>query len=270
MLRWQGYIYYFLSTSKAESLGIDLDIPFKLKWITYKAHSYTIQYHSTFSTGTVAITAMNRLNLLLGRMARSKPYLRESGYNLLIFASWIPAVVFFNENVGEVHRITGASMYPYLNTNYNEGQSKDLCWVNKWNAGHNLQRGMLVSFWYVCVFPNSQEMPLTGICRSPFNPESLAIKRIIAVEGDVVYPRAPYPSPIAKIPAGHVWVEGDNREKQTSLDSNYYGPIPINLIQGKVTNILWPWASSGPIRWWEFKGKTRVVKGRKEDAPQWA
>lgn len=95
---------------------------------------------------------MSRLSSLFQRMSRSKPYLRESGYNLLIFASWIPAAIFFNENVGEVHKITGASMYPYLNTSYNEGQSKDLCWVKKWNAGQNLQRGMLVSFWYVYVY----------------------------------------------------------------------------------------------------------------------
>lgn len=122
----------------------------------------------------------------------------------------------------------------------------------------------------VCLLTLTQMMLLTGSNRSPVNPEVLAIKRIIAVEGDVVYPRAPYPAPIAEIPAGHVWVEGDNRDGMKSLDSNYYGPIPINLVQGKVTNILWPWASSGPIRWWEFKGKTKVVKGRREDAPQWA
>ncbi|CAG8984090.1 hypothetical protein HYALB_00010590 [Hymenoscyphus albidus] len=195
---------------------------------------------------------MSRLNPLLQRLSQSKPFMRKSGYNLLIFASWIPALVFFNENVGQVAKISGASMYPYLNTSYNEGRSKDLCWVNKWSPGQNLQRGMLVSFW------------------SPSHPEVLAIKRIIAVEGDVVYPRAPCPSPKAEIPAGHVWVEGDNRDGRRSLDSNYYGPIPINLVQGKVTNILWPWASSGPIRWWEFKGKTKVVEGRREDAPQWS
>ena len=110
---------------------------------------------------------------------------------------------------------------------------------------------------------------LTSIRRSPSHPEVLVIKRIIALEGDKVYTRAPCPLPIVPIPANHVWVEGDNRDGRKSLDSNHYGPIPISLITGKVTHILWPWNSSGAIRWWEFKGKTRVIKGRREDAPQW-
>ncbi|EHL02227.1 hypothetical protein M7I_1821 [Glarea lozoyensis 74030] len=41
-------------------------------------------------------------------------------------------------------------MYPYLNTSYNESRKKDLCWVNKWNPGTGLERGMLVSFCYTC------------------------------------------------------------------------------------------------------------------------
>lgn len=106
---------------------------------------------------------------------------------------------------------------------------------------------------------------LTMNDRSPNHPEKLAIKRIIALEGDVVYTRAPCPHPAVQIPISHVWVEGDNRDK--SLDSNSYGPIPISLIQGKITHVLLPWKSSGPIHWRQFKGKTRVIRGRREDAP---
>jgi inner membrane protease subunit 2 len=53
------------------------------------------------------------------------------------------------------------------------------------------------------------------------------------------------------------------------LDSNYYGPISISLVTGKVTHVLLPWRSCGPIRWWEFKGKTKVIQGRRENAHQW-
>lgn len=35
------------------------------------------------------------------------------------------------------------------------------------------------------------------------------------------------------VPYGHVWVEGVNEK---STDSKDFGPIPLNLIQGKVTN----------------------------------
>jgi mitochondrial inner membrane protease subunit 2 len=83
----------------------------------------------------------------------------------------------------------------------------------------------------------------------------------------MVYTRAPCPLPTVQIPVNHVWVEGDNRDR--SLDSNSYGPIPMALIQGKLTHVLWPWKSSGAIRWKEFKGKTKVIRGRRQDAPNW-
>lgn len=81
--------------------------------------------------------------------------------------------------------------------------------------------------------------------------------------------RAPCPVPKVQIPLNHVWVEGDNRDPAKSLDSNTYGPVPLNLIQGRVTHILSPLSKFGEIRWWEFKGKTRVIRGRREEAPRW-
>jgi inner membrane protease subunit 2 len=105
------------------------------------------------------------------------------------------------------------------------------------------------------------------IHRSPTNPEKLAVKRVIALEGDTVYTRAPCPIPTVQVPVNHVWVEGDNRDR--SQDSNSYGPLPKSLIQGKLTYVLWPWKSSGPINWAQFKGKTRVLRGRRQDAPNW-
>ncbi|RDL31433.1 LexA peptidase [Venustampulla echinocandica] len=167
---------------------------------------------------------------------------------ILIFTSWLPAVIFFNGNVGQIATINGESMYPYLNTSYNESLSRDKCWVNKLNPAGNLNRGMLVTF------------------RSPSNPEFMAVKRVIAIEGDRVFPRAPYPAPVVDIPAGHVWVEGDNRDGKKTLDSNHYGPISASLIQGKVTHVIWPWKSFGAVRWWEFKARTRVIQGRRENA----
>jgi mitochondrial inner membrane protease subunit 2 len=190
----------------------------------------------------------------------------DFNYRLFIFMTWVPAVIFFNGNVGELTRINGPSMYPYLNTSYNEDLKKDLCWVSKWNPTRNLQRGMLVSFQLV-IWRRTFVTVLTTKNRSPNNPEKLAIKRVIALEGDVVYTRAPCPLPTVQVPINHVWVEGDNRDK--SLDSNSYGPLPMSLIQGKLTYVLWPWKSSGPIHWRQFKGKTRVIAGRRQDAPNW-
>ena len=51
------------------------------------------------------------------------------------------------------------------------------------------------------------------------------MKRIVALEGDVVATRAPHPFPSETVPLGHVWVEGEHPERRMSLDSNDYGPV---------------------------------------------
>ena len=85
------------------------------------------------------------------------------------------------------------------------------------------------------------------------------MKRIIAVEGDEVYTKAPFPFPLARVPQGHVWVEGDDASR--SVDSNTYGPISKNLIQGKITHIIWPWKRNGRVDWENYQARTRVKKG---------
>ncbi|KAH0662059.1 hypothetical protein KY284_026990 [Solanum tuberosum] len=40
------------------------------------------------------------------------------------------------------------------------------------------------------------------------------------------------------IPEGHCWVEGNNQT--WSLDSRSFGPIPLGLVRGKVTHVVWP------------------------------
>lgn len=93
---------------------------------------------------------------------------------------------------------------------------------------------------------------------------------MLAVAGDTVVTRAPCPVPTIAIPANHIWVEGDNKDGRKSLDSNHYGPIPLSLVEGKVTHVVWPLASGGRVRWEEWKGeKWRVRKGKKEQAPGW-
>lgn len=89
-------------------------------------------------------------------------------------------------------------------------------------------------------------------CRSPYNPETTSIKRVIALEGEYVRTRDPYPQPRVRVPMGHVWVEGDG-EPGKSLDSNYYGPISMALITGRVTHILFPFRKFGRVRWEEFR-----------------
>lgn len=58
----------------------------------------------------------------------------------------------------------------------------------------------------------------------------MAIKRVVALEGDTVITKAPYPFATEKVPPGHVWVEGDHPESDRwSNDSNHYGPVSATL-----------------------------------------
>lgn len=77
-----------------------------------------------------------------------------------------------------------------------------------WGAGYDVRRGDVVVF------------------RSPLDPEKVVLKRVIAVEGDIVHTRAPCPVDKQEIPIGHVWVEGEHPEgSRWSYDSNSYGPV---------------------------------------------
>lgn len=77
------------------------------------------------------------------------------------------------------------------------------------------------------------------------------MKRIVALEGDLVRPREPHHQPAIRVPKGHMWVEGDAGSDRESLDSNTYGPISTRLVTGRLTHILYPWKKFGRIRWWE-------------------
>ncbi len=75
-----------------------------------------------------------------------------------------------------------------------------------------MERGEVVIFW------------------SPKYPEKMAVKRIIALEGDTVYPDDSYPFEKQRVPIGHVWVEGENPDSRNNIDSHRYGPVIYTLI----------------------------------------
>ncbi|XP_010918725.1 uncharacterized protein [Elaeis guineensis] len=74
------------------------------------------------------------------------------------------------------------------------------------------------------------------IFRSPTNQKQMFVKRLIALPGDWI--QVPESSEILQIQEGHCWVEGDN--PASSLDSRSFGPIPLGLVQGRVTHVIWP------------------------------
>lgn len=93
----------------------------------------------------------NRISSIFKPSASRSNFIRDFSYYTFATITWVPAVIFFNEHVGECTSIVGASMYPYLNTDYNNSKSRDFCWINKWNPYKDLQRGMIVSFRFASV-----------------------------------------------------------------------------------------------------------------------
>nr|CAD1835805.1 unnamed protein product [Ananas comosus var. bracteatus] len=72
--------------------------------------------------------------------------------------------------------------------------------------------------------------------KCPSDHKQIFVKRLIALPGDWI--QVPESSEILRIPEGHCWVEGDNAA--CSWDSRSFGPIPLGLVRGRVTHVVWP------------------------------
>ncbi|KAG6134846.1 hypothetical protein E4U24_000556 [Claviceps purpurea] len=159
---------------------------------------------------------------------------RELAECLVGIATWTPIIAWVHLYVAELTFIKGSSMYPFLNADKDKTLERDVLLTYKWSPQKDLQRGMVVTL------------------RSPTNPENEVVKRVVALEGDVIKTKHPYPIATVRIPENHVWVEGDGAPG-SSLDSNTYGPVSKRLLTGRVTHFVLPLSKLGPVRWWEHK-----------------
>ncbi|KAJ7179882.1 signal peptidase [Mycena crocata] len=73
--------------------------------------------------------------------------------------------------------------------------------------------------------------------KSPYDANYELVKRITAIEGDVVRTLPPYPESEVRVPKGHVWIEGDAFHSQ---DSNFFGPVPLGLVDSRLVYLIWP------------------------------
>ncbi|KAK7061616.1 peptidase S24/S26A/S26B/S26C, partial [Favolaschia claudopus] len=93
--------------------------------------------------------------------------------------------------------------------------------------------------------------------RSPENSKYELVKRVIAVEGDLVQTLPPYPTPQARVPQGHLWVEGDAFHSQ---DSNTFGPVPSGLVDSRLIWLVWPiWRIGRPTHPMNAHTVARVI-----------
>ena len=100
---------------------------------------------------------------------------------------------------------------------------QDWVWVNCWRR--SVDRGDLL------------------IYISPKDPDEFLIKRVIALENDLVQTDGRWAEEtgrddLVRIPRGHVWMQGDNLSN--TVDSNKYGPVCLSLTIGVATHIVWP------------------------------
>lgn len=178
----------------------------------------------------------------------------------------VPTAIFINDNVVELTNINGNSMAPTLSPDYRETGARDYMVWKKSDPLAGLARDDVVMF------------------HNPETPEGIAVKRVIALEGDVVLlDRRRRPDEVingrlnpaalrwdrwqgrVRIPEGHVWVEGDNW--RATKDSNTYGPVSKSLINGKAVCLFWPPSRFGGQPWKEDENthstrrQTKILTG---------
>lgn len=103
----------------------------------------------------------------------------------------VPIAVTVHDEIASVYFVQGASMQPALNPFPDEGS--DWVLANRF-AGKRLwvRRGDVV------------------VLKSPEEPHKMVIKRLMAMEGDVITTPGNHEGSV-KVPKGFCWVEGDNR-----------------------------------------------------------
>jgi signal peptidase I len=162
--------------------------------------------------------------------------------------------------VVQAFKIPSGSMLPTL-------EIGDHILVNKFIYGPRLEVPM--TQWALGQLPGLRE-PHPGdiiVFIYPRERDKDFIKRVVAVAGQTIEvhgtkltidgkvqedPHAHYSGTHVDfgpftVPAGHVFVMGDNRDQ--SYDSRFWGPVPMSDIKGLAMVIYWSWGGPRWVRW---------------------
>ncbi len=193
--------------------------------------------------------------------------LRRSRFRENAEAIFIAVLIalFIRTFVVQAFKIPSGSMKPTL-------QIGDHILVNKFAYG------VKIPYLNTVLLPvGSPERGDIVVFKYPLDPRKDFIKRVIGIPGDVVEIRDkvifvnhqrlnhdvgvftdPHIMPgtlrprdnlgPVSVPAGHLFVMGDNRDE--SFDSRFWGFVPLRDVSGKAFIIYWSWDSEGfRIRW---------------------
>ncbi|KAJ7937170.1 signal peptidase [Mycena leptocephala] len=153
---------------------------------------------------------------------------------------WIPLAVLLTDCY-TLKQVSGRSMQPTLNPD-SSLLWRDVALFDRLSI-HTLQRygrGDIVAL------------------KSPHDAKIELVKRITAIEGDIVRTLPPYPDPEVRVPKGHIWVEGLLGDAFHSQDSNSFGPVPLGLVDSRLVCLLWPY--------WRL-GSSMAAAGLNRDHP---
>jgi mitochondrial inner membrane protease subunit 2 len=202
-----------------------------------------------------------------------------------LFTTSLTLTYFIDTHILTLSRIHGPSMSPTLSPHHTSTGTSDWVLLQKYTLSPSLLPFLnpLSSRHQPSPLPHSRAHLKRGdiiAYGKAHDPNGAAVKRILALGGDKIIrhsdPRRRAREAVEArklglvavndeliVPRNHIWVESDNPHIST-LDSNVFGPVPVNLVLGRVSRIVWPLDRRGDIParprrvdWQE----TRVVEG---------
>ena len=176
---------------------------------------------------------------------------RRGGWRSLLV--WVLLALLLRWQVMEPRWIPSGSMLPTL-------QLQDRILVEKLRPRFERQRHQALPLNSVVVFHVPEQLVQAG-----YDPEAALIKRVVGRPGDQlevkegqlirngrlveepwIAERIDYAMAPVEVPEGELWVMGDNRN--ASLDSHLWGPLPEDDVIGTAIWRYWPLQRFGPIR----------------------